>query len=109
MTIFDVTNEFGQFKRYEMMDHDWSIPGNKNHVTGKWLPGDGPGHIILQQDFGPTYYGLYSVDESGGRAKLTIEWKMLTYPSSLSAGAAVYVERSPVYLTADAQALGLIK
>jgi hypothetical protein len=109
MTIFDVNNEFGQFKRYEMMDHDWSAPGNKNHISGKWLAGDAPGRIILQQDFGPTYYGLYAVDESSGRAKLTIEWKTVTYPASLSPAAAVYVERSPIYLAGDAQALGLIK
>lgn len=110
MVLFDVTNEYGTFKRYEMMDHDWSMPGNKQGAAGTWLPGDGSGKVIFQQERnGPTYYGLYAVDESSGRAKLTIEWKTGAYPAALSANAATYVERAPVYLGFDAQSLGIIK
>jgi hypothetical protein len=55
------------------------------------------------------YYARYAVDETGPRAKLTIEWRLGGYPASISANAAVYIERTNVYLGLDAQQLGLIK
>jgi len=109
MTIFDVTNTYGHFLRFEAEDHDWSMPGNKSDITGAWLSGDGPGKIIFTQDRGTTYYGLFAVDESSGRAKLTLEWKQGSYPTALSPNAAVYVERAPIYLGGDAQQLGIMK
>jgi hypothetical protein len=108
MTIFDVTNEYGHFQRFEMMDHDWSMPGNKNGMSGSFVT-DAPGRVVFTEDHGATYYGLYSVDENGARARLTIEWNKGAYPASISSSAAVYVERAPIYLGGDAQALGLIK
>ena len=109
MTIFDVTNAYGHFQRIEAGDHDWSMPGNKNHTVGTWQAGDAPGRVIFTLDTRQTYYGLFAVDESSGRAKLTIEWKTGTYPAALSSSAAVYVERAPIYVYGDAQQLGIIK
>jgi hypothetical protein len=107
MTIFDVTNSYGHFQHVELMDHDWSLPGNKNNTDGTWQLGDAPGRITFTLNHGPAYYGLFAVDESSGRAKLTIEWKLGGYPAALSPSAAVYVERAPIYLGGDAQALGI--
>ena len=71
---------------------------------------DGPGKFIVTMRYSSTkYYALYSVDESGPRAKLTMEWKIGSYPPAISSNAAVYIERSNVYLSLDAQQLGLIK
>lgn len=110
MTIFDVTNSYGHFQRVELMDHDWSIPGNKNNTDGVWQFGDAPGRIMFTlNNRGPTYYGLFAIDESTGRAKLTIEWKLGSYPAALSPNAAIYVERAPIYLGGDALALGIIR
>lgn len=109
MTIFDVTNTYGHFLRFEAEDHDWSMPGSKSDITGAWQSGDGPGKIIFTQDRGTTWYGLFTVDESSGRAKLTLEWTQGSYPTSLSANAAVYVERAPIYLGGDAQQLGIMR
>ena len=109
MAIFDVTNAYGHFQRLEMGDHDWSMPGNKNHITGTWTAPDGAGHIILTLQSGITYYGLFAVDESSGRARLTIEWRAESYPVAISTNAAVYTERAPIYLGGDAQQLGLVK
>ena len=85
------------------------MPGNKNHTVGTWQAGDAPGRVIFALERGTTYYGLFAVDESSGRAKLTIEWKTGTYPAALSSSAAVYVERAPIYVYGDAQQLGLVK
>jgi hypothetical protein len=109
MVIFDVTNAYGHFQRIEMMDHDWSMPGNKHDADATWQAGDGPGRLIVSVNHGSTYYGLYTVDESSGRARLSVEWKAGSYPAAMTANAAVYVERSAIYLHGDAQALGLIR
>jgi hypothetical protein len=107
MVIFDVTNAYGHFQRAEMMDHDWSMPGNKNHVEVTWSS-DAPGHVALTFNRGGTYYGLYAVDESGARAKLTIEWRTDGFPTAFTSNAARYVERAPIYLGGDARQLGLL-
>ncbi|MDQ6716964.1 MAG: hypothetical protein M3Z17_01315, partial [Gemmatimonadota bacterium] len=110
MTIFDVSNPYGQFKRAEFEDHDWSAPGNKRGNSGSWQAGDAPGKIAFTMDHnGPTYYGLYTVDESSGRARLKLEWKVGSYPAAISSNAAVYTERAAVYLGLDAQTLGIAK
>jgi hypothetical protein len=109
MAIFDVTNQYGHFQRLELGDHDWSLPGNKNHTTGSWVAGDGAGKVVVTLQSGATYYGLYSVDESSGRSKLTLQWQLGSYPASIGAGAATYTERGPIYLLGDAQRLGVAK
>jgi len=108
LTMFDVTNSYGHFQRVEAGDHDWSLSGNKNHIAGSWSAPDGPGTIIVTFERGAPLYARYAIDETGSRARLTIEWRTGSYPPTLSAQAAVYVARSPIYLGADAKALGLV-
>src|SRR5205814_1913847 len=105
------TNTYGAFKRFEAGDQNWSLPGNKNHIEGSWAAGDAPGQIVFTTSApgSATYYGSYAVDETGSRAKLRIEWSRTGYPPAISSNAAVYVERAPIYLGGDAQALGLLK
>ncbi|HEV7992048.1 MAG TPA: M23 family metallopeptidase [Gemmatimonadaceae bacterium] len=107
MAIFDVTNPYGHFQRIEAMDHDWSNPGHKVVSSGTWTTGDGAGRLMLTLDHSAPWYALYTVDESGGRAKLTMEWKQGGYPAAITSTAAVYAERSAIYLGGDAAALGL--
>lgn len=109
MVLFDVTNAYGRFQRVELMDHDWSVAGNKRGVAGSWLAADGPGKVVLTIGPGAPWYALYAVDEGSGRARLTMEWKQGSYPAAITANAAVYTERSPIYLGGDADALGLGK
>lgn len=104
-TIFNVTNEYGSFQKAELSDHDWDIPGNKNHTDATWSAPDGDGKAIFQLRFGKTYYAIYQVDESDGRSKLTIEWQENTYPASFTSAAAVYRVRSKVYLANDVETL----
>jgi len=61
----------------------------------------------LTLERGAPWFALYTVDESSGRARLTMEWQQGAYPASITANAAVYVERSAIYLGGDAEALGL--
>lgn len=109
MVIFDVTNSYGHFQNVEMEDHDWSLPGNKNNISGTWQQGDAPGKIIITLQRGTPLYGLYTVDESSGRARLTLELKSGSYPAAITPNAAVYTERAAVYLGLDAQTLGIIR
>ena len=108
MTIFDVTNTFGHWQRVEAGDHDWSLPGNKNNSSATWSSPDGPGTMIVTFTGQPAMYARYALDESGTRAKLTIEWKAGAYPPALTSAAAIYVTRSATYLGADAAMLGLV-
>jgi hypothetical protein len=110
MTIHDVTNAYGHFMHIDLEDYNTSAPGSKGLTDGSWVPGDSAGKLIVTMSHsGAMYYARYTVDESGPRAKLTIEWKLGSYPASISPNAAVYIERRNVYLGLDAQLLGLIK
>jgi hypothetical protein len=78
-------------------------------MDGTWVPGDSAGKFIMTRTFGGgMYYARYAVDESGPRAKLKLEWRLGSYPDSISSKAAVYIERTNVYLGLDAQQLGLL-
>jgi hypothetical protein len=108
MTIHDVTNAYGHFQHIDLEDMN-APPTGSELADGTWVPGDSAGKFIVSMTFnGPVYYARYAVDESGPRAKLTIEWKVGSYPASISPNAAVYIERKNVYLGLDAQELRLI-
>lgn len=109
MTIHDVTNAYGSFQRMELEDHDWSVPGNKRGADATWQRGTEPGTVIVSIQGSAPWYGRYIVDDTGSRAKLTIEWQHAAYPTAITANAAVYSARTTAYLQADAQALGVIK
>ena len=109
VTIHDVTNAYGHFQHIDLEDYNTALPGSKGLTDGTWVPGDSAGKFIMTMGHGgPTYYARYTVDESGSRAKLTIEWQLGSYPTAISSNAAVYIERKNVYLGLDAQELGLI-
>ena len=107
LMILDVTNDYGTFKRFEAVDNDSSLPGTKPGTAGEWVASDGPGKLRFVAPEG-TRYALYTVDESSGRATLTIEWQLGSYPTEITANAAVYVERSPLCVRCDAMELGLL-
>ena len=109
MTVFDVRNAYGHFQRIELMDHDWSAIGNKQHITGAWSAPDGVGTLVLTLERGAAWFARYVVDDSNGRATLTMEWKQASYPAAITSNAAVYAARGPIYLGGDAQLLGIPK
>ncbi len=109
MAIHDVTNQYGHFMHIDLEDYNTSAPGSKGLTDGTWVPGDSAGTFIVTMRYSNTQlYARYAVDESGPRAKLTIEWKQGSYPASISSNAAVYIERKNVYLGLDAQEMGLL-
>ncbi|MEP6621032.1 MAG: M23 family metallopeptidase [bacterium] len=109
MAINDVTNAYGHFQHIDLEDYNASLPHSKGLMDGTWVPGDSAGKFVLKLSYsGATYYARYAVDESGSRAKLRLEWRLGSYPDSISSNAAVYIERKNVYLGLDAQQLGLI-
>jgi hypothetical protein len=111
LAIFDVSNAYGNFKRFEVMDFDWSLPGSKRNGNGsaaEWATPDGPGKAIFTEQ-GVSRYAIYSVDESSGRAHLKLEWQAGTYPATFTTNAAIYVERTATYLQDDAMKIGVLK
>lgn len=109
MAIHDVTNAYGHFQHIDLEDYNTSLPGSKGLMDGTWVPGDSAGKFIVTLSYSNAkYYARYAVDESGPRAKLRLEWRLGSYPDSISSNAAVYIERTNVYLGLDAQQLGLI-
>jgi hypothetical protein len=109
IAINDVTNAYGHFQHIDLEDYNASLAGTKGLSDGAWVPGDSAGKFIMTFGHGGgTYYARYAVDESGPRAKLRLEWRLGSYPDSISSNAAVYIERKNVYLGLDAQQLGLI-
>lgn len=109
IAIHDVTNTYGHFQHIDLEDYNTSLAGSKGLRDGTWVPGDSAGKFIMTLSYsGGTYYARYAVDESGPRAKLRVEWRLGSYPDSISSNAAVYIERTNVYLGLDAQQLGLI-
>lgn len=109
VTIHDVTNTYGHFQHIDLEDYNTNAPGSKGLTDGTWIPGDSAGKFIVTMSYSnAVYYARYTVDESGPRAKLTIQWQLGSYPASISSSAAVYIERANVYLGLDAQQLGLI-
>ncbi len=109
ITIHDVTNSYGHFQHIDLEDYNTSAPGSKGLTDGTWVPGDSAGKFIMTMSYsGGRYYARYAVDESGPRAKLRLEWRLGSYPDSISSNAAVYIERTNVYLGLDAQHLGLL-
>lgn len=110
-TIFDVTNEYGSFKRFEFMDFDWSLTGSKRNgggVAGTWTDADGPGKIKFELN-GKTYFAIYTIEEGGERTKFTLEWKTGSYPSAFTSNAAIYLSRTATYIYDDAKKIGMVK
>lgn len=62
---------------------------------------------MLTLERGAAWFAQCVVDDSSGRATLTMEWKQGSYPAAITSNAAVYVARRPIYLGGDAQLLGI--
>ena len=92
VTIHDVTNTYGHFQHIDLEDYNTNAPGSKGLTDGTWMPGDSAGKFIVTMSYSnAVYYARYTVDESGPRAKLTIQWQLGELPSL------DIVERSGVY------------
>lgn len=109
LTLMDVTNAYGAFSKFSATDYATG-PGYKGILDGDFALTAQAGQVTFtyRGSVAPTWYGLYSVDESTGRAVLKLEWNAQGFPAALSANAAVYSERAPVYVERDAELLGVL-
>jgi hypothetical protein len=106
LTINQVSNVYGQFAKFCATDYNTTAPTSKGILDGDFtLPGPGLVNFTYRGSATPSWYGLYSIDESGGRAVMTLEWNAQAAPTELSANAAIYYERAPIYAELDAQLL----
>ncbi len=74
-------------------DGPWDADTLLHHVTFEYL--------------GSPYFGLYSIDESGSRALLKLEYRTDVYPTSFTDSAVTYIERAPLPRRVDAEGLGV--
>ena len=110
LTINAVTNAFGQFSKFNCSDYNLSDPKSKGIVSGNFASGPQEGQVTFTYDGSatPNWYGLFSIDESGARAIMKLEWSAQGFPVAISSSAAVYYERLPVYVGRDAELLGVL-
>lgn len=109
LTLQSVENDYGAFSKFCATDYATG-PGSKGIVDGDFALTSQPGQVTFtyRGASSPSWYGLYSVDESGSRAVLTLAWSAQGFPAALPADAAVYEARAPVYVELDAELLGML-
>jgi hypothetical protein len=110
LTINDVTNAYGHFSHFNATDYNLSAPTTKGIVDGTFTLTGQAGQVVFTYSGSatPSWYGLYSIDESSGRAIMKLEWNAVGFPAAISANAAIYYERLPVYVGRDAELLGVL-
>lgn len=110
LTLNAVSNAYGDFSKFNATDYNLSAPATKGIVDGDFtLTGQaGQVEFTYTGSATPNWYGLYSIDESGGRAVMKLEWNAQGFPGAMSSAAAVYYERAPVYVGRDAELLGVL-
>ncbi|MBN1521249.1 MAG: S8 family serine peptidase [Candidatus Aureabacteria bacterium] len=70
---------------------DWSAPW---HLKGTFEVNYETHQVkIIMNEYGPTYFGIFEIDETGDRAVLRIEYQEGTYPESFSENALIYIQR----------------
>jgi len=80
---------------------DWFLRGNfeADYENGR---------IVINNEHGQTYYGIFEIDESAERAKLKIEYHTGSYPTGFSEKVLTYTERSDLGRHGDASSLGVL-
>jgi hypothetical protein len=110
LTLNAVTNAYGSFAKFNCTDNNLTAATTKGIMSGAYAPGQLPGQVTFTYDGSatPNWYGLYSIDESGPRAVMILEWSPQGFPTVISANAARYYERLNVYVGRDAELLGVL-
>jgi murein DD-endopeptidase MepM/ murein hydrolase activator NlpD len=72
--------------RADTYSSDWFIKGTFEVDYAK-------GQVKIKDNYGPTYYGIFELDESSDRAILKIEYQEGSYPEDFSDNALTYVQR----------------
>lgn len=105
LTLLDVDNEYYQGRRVMATDGGSQV--------GRALWGTWEADYVLDRvkilSEGPTYYGIFELDESGPRATLKLEYQEGSYPSGFSENASMYIERDSVPRVEDAAQLGVLQ
>jgi len=103
LTLIDADNEYFKGKIIIAADN----LGTGQHVYDGTWSADTTAHHFTFTSNQITYYGLYELNESTGRAILKLEYNTNAYPSNFSANAAVYIERRNLPIRTDAEELGV--
>jgi hypothetical protein len=67
------------------------------------------GRIQWRDWTGQKQYGIFQIDESGERAKLTLQYQTGSYPTEFTEEALTYIERSYVSRRMDGVSLGVLQ
>ena len=65
------------------------------------------GKLVITNEHGQTYYGIFEIDERAERAGLRIEYRSGSYPVAFSEQTLTYIERSDLSRGEDASSLGV--
>lgn len=104
LVLLDVKNMFYSGKRLIAAD---DVSEGKLVFEGTW-DADTTLHRFVFTNYNKTvYYGIYELNDKSDRATLKIEYRTISYPTSFSSEAALYIERAPLPRRMDAESLGV--
>jgi len=106
LILQDIDNGYFQGKRFIRANWDGLFSGDSPipFVSGSYELDELSRHLTLTAG-NERVYGLFALDESGPRSKLTIEFAKNDFPAQLSTNAYVFYERLPVQVQEDQEAL----
>jgi hypothetical protein len=91
VNFFPVQSPYYPKQRVMAVDDE----GGPSDLHGTWSVDYETGRIRLETDRG-IFYGLFALDESGPRARLTLEYQKDSYPERFSSRALIYTERDNI-------------
>ncbi|MFC1941926.1 M23 family metallopeptidase [Chloroflexota bacterium] len=108
LTFIEADNPYYKENVVMAMD-DSDGNGDDRFINGTFEVDYNLGRIMIKDNYGPTLYGIFEIDESGDRAKLKIDYREKTYPTQFSEDALIYIERSNAGRRGDATGLGILE
>jgi len=99
----DIYNEYITYKRVVAADDSGE---GQLAFDGTWTA-DTTAHKFTISSHGTVYYGIYEINETGGRATLKMEYSTAGYPLNFSPTHFVYRERANIPRRKDAESLGV--
>ncbi len=108
LTFIEADNPY--LKGNVVMASEDSSEGSRNawSLNGSFTVDYKRGRLTIHDESGRTYYGIFTIDERGKRARLKIEYQEGSFPAGFSSKALDYIERSDLSRREDAVRLGLL-
>ncbi len=106
LTFIEADNPYYQ-GNVVLSEDDETGGGDPWNINGTFEVDYENGRIKMTNRYGPIYYGIFEIDDSGDRAKLKIEYQEESYPTHFTDNALNYIERTNLSRREDAVQLGV--